>query len=57
MLTDQVEAQGEKIRDLDMCLDEHREKLNATEEMLQQVSLDGTAPENGSLLKLYCQSC
>lgn len=37
MLTDQVEAQGEKIRDLDLCLDEHREKLNATEEMLQQV--------------------
>uniref|UniRef100_A0AAQ4S3F0 PPFIA binding protein 1b n=1 Tax=Gasterosteus aculeatus aculeatus TaxID=481459 RepID=A0AAQ4S3F0_GASAC len=37
VLTDQVEAQGEKIRDLDMCLDEHRDKLNATEEMLQQV--------------------
>ena len=37
MLTDQVDAQGEKIRDLDMCLEEHREKLNATEEMLQQV--------------------
>lgn len=39
VLTDQVEAQGEKIRDLDLCLDEHREKLNATEEMLQQVGL------------------
>lgn len=39
MLTDQVEAQGEKIRDLDMCLEEHREKLNATEDMLQQASL------------------
>lgn len=38
-MTDQVEAQGEKIRDLDLCLDEHREKLNATEEMLQQVGL------------------
>lgn len=38
VLTDQVEAQGEKIRDLDMCLDEHREKLNTTEEMLQQVN-------------------
>lgn len=37
VLTDQVEAQGEKIRDLDLCLDEHREKLNATEDMLQQV--------------------
>ncbi|XP_075870866.1 liprin-beta-1b isoform X2 [Nelusetta ayraudi] len=36
VLTDQVEAQGEKIRDLDLCLDDHREKLNATEEMLQQ---------------------
>lgn len=39
VLTDQVDAQGEKIRDLDLCLDEHREKLNATEEMLQQVCL------------------
>lgn len=43
VLTDQVEAQGEKIRDLDLCLDEHREKLNATEEMLQQVCLSGQA--------------
>lgn len=39
VLTDQVEAQGEKIRDLDLCLDEHREKLNTTEEMLQQVGV------------------
>lgn len=31
VLTDQVEAQGEKIRDLEFCLEEHREKLNATE--------------------------
>lgn len=30
--------QGEKIRDLEMCLEEHRMKLNATEELLQQVS-------------------
>ena len=37
VLTDQVEAQGERIRDLEFCLEEHREKLNATEEMLQQV--------------------
>lgn len=29
--------QGEKIRDLDTCLEHHREKLNATEELLQQV--------------------
>ncbi|KAH0616455.1 hypothetical protein JD844_027559 [Phrynosoma platyrhinos] len=36
VLTDQVDAQGEKIRDLELCLEEHREKLNATEEMLQQ---------------------
>lgn len=40
MLTDQVEAQGEKIRDLEFCLEEHREKLNATEEMLQQVGTE-----------------
>ncbi|XP_029289209.1 liprin-beta-1b isoform X2 [Cottoperca gobio] len=45
VLTDQVEAQGEKIRDLDMCLDEHREKLNATEEMLQQELLCRTSLE------------
>lgn len=37
VLTDQVEVQGEKIRDLEMCLEDHREKLNSTEEMLQQV--------------------
>ncbi|CAL8263759.1 unnamed protein product [Merluccius merluccius] len=36
VLTDQVDAQGEKIRDLDVCLDDHRDKLNSTEEMLQQ---------------------
>ncbi|XP_008300997.1 liprin-beta-1b isoform X4 [Stegastes partitus] len=45
VLTDQVEAQGEKIRDLDVCLDEHREKLNATEEMLQQELLCRSALE------------
>ncbi|CAN9499171.1 unnamed protein product [Ophioblennius macclurei] len=45
VLTDQVEAQGEKIRDLDLCLDEHREKLNATEEMLQQELLCRSALE------------
>ncbi|XP_078457790.1 liprin-beta-2-like isoform X3 [Lampetra planeri] len=36
VLTDQVEAQGDKIRELEFCLDEHREKLTGTEEMLQQ---------------------
>lgn len=37
VLTDQVEAQGEKIRDLESSLEEHHHKLNSTEEMLQQV--------------------
>ncbi|XP_047207107.1 liprin-beta-1b isoform X7 [Girardinichthys multiradiatus] len=49
VLTDQVDAQGEKIRDLDICLDEHREKLNATEEMLQQELLCRTALETQKL--------
>ncbi|XP_072290597.1 liprin-beta-1b isoform X7 [Eucyclogobius newberryi] len=49
VLTDQVEAQGEKIRDLDVCLDEHRDKLNATEEMLQQELLCRTTVENQKL--------
>ena len=39
VLTDQVEVQGEKIRDLDRCLAEHREKLNNTEQLFQQVSI------------------
>uniref|UniRef100_A0A7N6AXN8 SAM domain-containing protein n=1 Tax=Anabas testudineus TaxID=64144 RepID=A0A7N6AXN8_ANATE len=49
VLTDQVEAQGEKIRDLDLCLEEHREKLNTTEEMLQQELLCRTALETQKL--------
>ncbi|XP_032893761.1 liprin-beta-1 isoform X4 [Amblyraja radiata] len=49
VLTDQVEAQGEKIRDLECCLDEHREKLNATEEMLQQELLGRTSLETQKL--------
>lgn len=49
VLTDQVEAQGEKIRDLDLCLEEHREKLNATEEMLQQELLLRSALETQKL--------
>uniref|UniRef100_A0A3Q3WJT6 Liprin-beta-1/2 coiled-coil domain-containing protein n=1 Tax=Mola mola TaxID=94237 RepID=A0A3Q3WJT6_MOLML len=40
VLTDQVEVQGEKIRDLDTCLEHHREKLNATEELLVYYSLE-----------------
>lgn len=37
VLTDQVEAQGAKINDLESSLVEHQHKLNSTEEMLQQV--------------------
>ncbi len=39
VLTDQVEAQGEKIRDLDNSLREYQHKFNSTEEILQQVFL------------------
>ncbi|XP_045066319.1 liprin-beta-1-like isoform X2 [Coregonus clupeaformis] len=49
VLSDQVEVQGEKIRDLDMCLGEHREKLNATEEMLQQELLSRSTLETQKL--------
>lgn len=37
VLTDQVEVQGEKIRDLENSLGEYQHKLNSTEVMLQQV--------------------
>lgn len=37
VLTDQVEAQGVKINDLESALAEYQHKLNCTEEMLQQV--------------------
>ncbi|XP_030071333.1 liprin-beta-1 isoform X2 [Microcaecilia unicolor] len=49
VLTDQVEAQGEKIRDLEFCLEDHRDKLNATEEMLQQELLSRTSLETQKL--------
>uniref|UniRef100_A0A8B9HRG5 PPFIA binding protein 1a n=1 Tax=Astyanax mexicanus TaxID=7994 RepID=A0A8B9HRG5_ASTMX len=49
VLTDQVEVQGEKIRDLDMCLEEHRMKLNATEELLQQELLSRSTLETQKL--------
>ncbi|XP_054298869.1 liprin-beta-1-like isoform X2 [Pongo pygmaeus] len=49
VLTDQVEDEGEKIRDLEFCLEEHREKLNATEEMLQQELLSRTSLETQKL--------
>lgn len=54
MLTDQVEAQGEKIRDLEFCLEEHREKLNATEEMLQQVWAKAGGGGDAGLCYLRC---
>ncbi|XP_059182266.1 liprin-beta-1 [Centropristis striata] len=49
VLTDQVEVQGEKIRDLDTCLDHHRGKLNATEELLQQELLNRSTLETQKL--------
>lgn len=49
VLTDQVEVQGEKIRDLDSCLEQHREKLNATEELLQQELLNRSTLETQKL--------
>ncbi|XP_053246678.1 liprin-beta-2 isoform X8 [Podarcis raffonei] len=49
VLTDQVEAQGEKIRDLEVCLEGHQLKLNATEEMLQQELLSRTLLETQKL--------
>lgn len=52
VLTDQVEAQGEKIRDLEVCLEGHQVKLNAAEEMLQQVRVGGV-----KALGFYQSSC
>ncbi|XP_070618729.1 liprin-beta-2 isoform X9 [Erythrolamprus reginae] len=49
VLTDQVEAQGEKIRDLEVCLEGHQLKLNATEGMLQQELLSRTQLETQKL--------
>ncbi|XP_069596188.1 liprin-beta-2 isoform X7 [Ranitomeya imitator] len=49
VLTDQVEAQGDKIRDLETCVEEHQVKLNATEEMLQQELLSRTSLETQKL--------
>lgn len=56
VLTDQVEAQGEKIRDLEVCLEGHQLKLNATEEMLQQVGMwncSGTSEARPSVYQVY----
>ncbi|XP_044114682.1 liprin-beta-2 isoform X3 [Neovison vison] len=49
VLTDQVEAQGEKIHDLEVCLEGHQVKLNAAEEMLQQELLSRTSLETQKL--------
>ncbi|XP_061628704.1 liprin-beta-2b isoform X4 [Phyllopteryx taeniolatus] len=49
VLTDQVEAQGEKIRDLESSLKEHRQKLASTEEMLQQELVSRTSLETQKL--------
>ncbi|KAF7225098.1 transcript variant X3 [Nothobranchius furzeri] len=49
VLTDQVEAQGEKIRDLESSLEEHRQKLASTEEMLQQELRSRTSLETQKL--------
>uniref|UniRef100_A0AAQ4S931 PPFIA binding protein 2 n=1 Tax=Gasterosteus aculeatus aculeatus TaxID=481459 RepID=A0AAQ4S931_GASAC len=49
VLTDQVEAQGEKIRDLESCLEEHRKKLASTEEMLQQELMSRSSLESQKL--------
>ncbi|KAM9301869.1 liprin-beta-2 [Gastrophryne carolinensis] len=49
VLTDQVEAQGGKIRDLESCVEEHQLKLDATEEMLQQELLSRTSLETQKL--------
>ncbi|CAG04148.1 unnamed protein product, partial [Tetraodon nigroviridis] len=49
VLTDQVEVQGEKIRDLESCLEHHQQKLNATEELLQQELLTRSSLETQKL--------
>ncbi|XP_037605404.1 liprin-beta-2 isoform X6 [Sebastes umbrosus] len=49
VLTDQVEAQWAKISDLQSSLVEHQQKLNSTEEMLQQELLHRTSLENQKL--------
>ncbi|XP_075886067.1 liprin-beta-1-like isoform X2 [Nelusetta ayraudi] len=49
VLTDQVEVQGEKIRDLDSNLEHHRQKLDTTEGLLQQELLNRSALETQKL--------
>ncbi|XP_035012761.2 liprin-beta-2b isoform X12 [Hippoglossus stenolepis] len=57
VLTDQVEAQGEKIRDLESSLEEHRQKLASTEEMLQQELISRTSLETQKLDLMDEVSC
>ncbi|XP_077451352.1 liprin-beta-2b isoform X6 [Stigmatopora argus] len=57
VLTDQVEAQGEKIRDLESSLEEHKRKLASTEEMLQQELVSRTSLETQKLDLLDEVSC
>ncbi|XP_054892464.1 liprin-beta-2 isoform X7 [Poeciliopsis prolifica] len=49
VLTEQVEAQGVKIHDLESSLVEHQHKLNSTEEMLQQELVHRTSLEKQKL--------
>uniref|UniRef100_A0A8C5FZ25 Liprin-beta-1-like n=1 Tax=Gouania willdenowi TaxID=441366 RepID=A0A8C5FZ25_GOUWI len=49
VLSDQVEVQGEKIRDLDKCLEHHREQLSSTEELLQKELLTRSSLETQKL--------
>lgn len=49
VLTDQVEAQGAKISDLQSSLVEHQQKLRSTGEMLQQVN-SSTCLQSPSIL-------
>ncbi|TRY85721.1 hypothetical protein DNTS_013255 [Danionella cerebrum] len=57
VLTDQVEAQGEKIRDLESSLEEHHHKLISTEEMLQQELISRTSLETQKLELIDEVSC
>ncbi|XP_050990260.1 liprin-beta-2 isoform X2 [Labeo rohita] len=57
VLTDQVEAQGEKIRDLENSLGEYQHKLSSTEEMLQQELLNRSSLESQKLGLMEEVSC
>ncbi|XP_034031433.1 liprin-beta-2b [Thalassophryne amazonica] len=49
ILTDQVETQGEKIKDLESSLEEHWHKLASTEDLLQQELVSRTSLETQKL--------